>query len=164
MQRVISGKEELYERIVRVVEDVLGEGVVGIVLFGSTVYMGRGRDIDILVVVDGEVEVREKLRLELEIAKRLRKAVGDLAFDIHVMDLNSFMQNLTPGSFLAGLALGYEVLLDRTNIEDKILKFLQEMSKERHILHNKYGTWDLSRYARITLRIKKAKMKQRHST
>ena len=155
MQRGIYARRELYDKIVHVVMDVLGDSVVGIVLFGSTVYMGQGRDLDLLVVLDREVDVGEKLRLEYELSRRLREATGGLVFDIHVMGLESFVENLVPGGFLSGLALGYEVLVDRGGVEDRILEFLERLARERYVLHNRYGSWDLGFYARITLRMKR---------
>ncbi len=155
MSRAILGREELYRKIIQIVDHVLGRDVVGVIVFGSTVYIGWGEDVDIIIIVDREISEKEKLKLELEISRELRKVARDLTFDIHVMSMSDFEKNLTPGSFLTGLALGYEVLLDRADIEDKILSFLQKVSEEKYILHNKYGTWNLGHHARITLRLKK---------
>ena len=154
MLRSILGKEELFEKIVYVIRKVLGDDVVGIVLFGSSVYMGMGRDIDLLVVIRRDIDVKEKLRLELEIARELRNDISrDRIFDVHVMSLKDFEQNLAPGSFLMGLALGYRVLLDKAGIEDRILDFLQKIASERYVLHNEYGTWNLSHFAYTTAKL-----------
>ncbi len=158
MSRVTSEKEEFYEKIVRTVEHILGKDVVGIILFGSSIYLGKGDDIDILVIVSREVSEKEKFELELKTSRELRKVAKDSVFDIHIMSMSDFEKNLVPGSFLTGLALGYEVLLDRAGIEDKILNFLKKISEEKYVLHNKYGAWNLSHYARIILRLKKTKL------
>ncbi len=158
MQRGISERRGLYELVLRVAREVLGERIVGVVVFGSTVYMGRGRDVDILVVVEGRVGLREKLELEHEIVRRLRRAAPWQEFDVHVFDLEGFRENLVPGGFLSGLALGYEVLVDRGGVvEGMILEFLERLARERYVLHNKYGSWDLSHYARVTLSLRKAR-------
>ncbi len=88
----------MYEEMLGVVEEVLGGRVLGVVVFGSSVYMGCGRDIDVLVVVDGGLEPREKLRLEAELARRLRARPGCLAFDVHVLGMEDFRANLEPGA------------------------------------------------------------------
>ncbi len=155
MRRTILERGELYDALVRVVESVVKGRVLGVIVFGSTVYLGRGRDIDVLVVVEGDIDAKEKVRLELEVSRRLRKVFGGLVFDVHVMSLNDFRENLTPGSFLSGLALGYEVLVDRADIEDDILGFLERLANEKYILHNRYGDWNLSHYARVTLNTRK---------
>lgn len=159
MQKDILGRKEFYNRIVEVIRQVLGESVLSIILFGSVVYLGRGEDVDLIVVIDRELDIKEKLRLEYEVSQALFWTFRDVVFDVHIMDMSNFEENLVPGTFLSGLALGYEILFDRVNIEEKVLKFLEELSRERYVLHNKYGSWDLSHYARVLLETKKRKEK-----
>ncbi len=132
-----------------------------IIVFGSTIYMGRGRDIDLIVIIDKLKGLAEKQELEYTLMIELMKKHKDLIFDVHVMDIELFRENLVPGTFLSGLALGYTILYDEINIEKQILDFLNKLSREKYILHNKYGSWDLSKHARIMLRLKsKSRMVQ----
>jgi len=75
--------------------------------------------------------------------------------DPHVMDLEMFRENLVPGSFLSGLALGYEIVYDRIGVEKLILEFLEKLAKTKYVLHNEYGSWELSRHAYILLKRKR---------
>jgi hypothetical protein len=59
------------------------------------------------------------------------------------------------GSFLSGLALGYKVIHDKLDIEGKILRMLEKLAEQRYIYLNRYGEWDISKMAEITLSIKK---------
>jgi len=90
--------------------------VIAIILFGSTVYMGQGRDLDIIVII--------------------------------------------PGSFLSGLALGYEVIYDKSQgrIHELIMKMLEELSESEHILVKRYGEWSLHIHAKHLLRRRKSTM------
>ncbi len=158
MQKDILKIKESYEEIRKMIENLLGKHVLGIVLFGSTIYMGEGRDIDIVIIVEKELNEKEKLELEAELSRRLFRSMSDIVFDVHIMSLRDFEDNLVPGSFLSGLALGYEVLLDRVGIEDRIVKFLENLSNTRYVLYNEYGEWNLSHHARVTLHRRKRKL------
>lgn len=155
MQKGTLRIKESYEKIRKIIEDLLGKHVLGIVLFGSTIYMGKGHDIDIIIVVERDLNEKEKLDLEAEISRRLFRSMSGTVFDVHIMSLRDFENNLVPGSFLSGLALGYEILLDKVGIEDRIIKFLEDLSNTRYVLHNEYGEWNLSHHARVTLSIKR---------
>jgi len=149
------GKEKFYEDILEFSKSSLGDRVVGIVLFGSYVYLGHGKDVDLLIIISRELDLKEKFSLERTFSRDLRKKVGDFIFDIHILGVKEFEENLRPGSFLSGLALGYEVLYDRIGLEEKILAFLERLSRTKYVLHNRHGSWDLSHMARIMLKIKR---------
>jgi len=137
----------------------LGYDIYGIIVFGSYIYMGGGNDIDILVVTSGVFDVKGRVKLEEMLSRELREHYKNVFFDVHIMDLETFKKNLVPGTFLSGLALGYETIYDRGGIEEMILDFLEKLSKDRYILHNKYGSWNLSQMAKITYRRKKKLIK-----
>ncbi len=147
-------KKEFCDKVVDIITGFLGEKVLAVILFGSSVYFGSGRDIDLLVVVKNRISIKEKLSIEYRITSILHKKFRDLEFDVHIFDYEAFLENLIPNSFLAGLALGYIVLLDKYGIEEKILEFLEKLSREKRVLVNRYGEWNLSHYARITLNLK----------
>jgi len=154
LKRSLGGRE-LYERIRETIVESLGDRVKAIILFGSTVYLGRGRDIDLVVVVDKLNSISDKMRLEYSLSRRLCREQGICETDIHILDLDGLIENLQPGSFLSGLALGYEILYDMIGVEKYIIDFLERLSREKYVLHNRYGTWDLGFYARVLLRRKR---------
>ena len=137
----------------------LGNKLLGVIMFGSYIYLGYGNDVDLLVIIGEKIDLKAKFHLEREISKTLSKGTG-LIFDVHILSMDEFRDNLKPGSFLSGLALGYEAIYDRDEIEDNILDFLRELSKTKYILHNEYGSWDLSHMARITYEIRRRKKKR----
>jgi len=59
------------------------------------------------------------------------------------------------GSFLSGLALGYKVIHDKLDIEERILRMLEKLTEQRYIYLNRHGEWNISKIAKITLSIKK---------
>ena len=126
-----------------------------IVVFGSMIYLGKGNDLDLLIVIDKIDTLKEKFSLESKISRILRREFPDYNFDVHIFSVEEFKNNLSPGSFLSGLALGYEVIYDKVDLEDEILLFLKRLSREKYLLHNKYGTWNLSFHAKITYRLKR---------
>ncbi len=134
--------------IVKIIREVLGDRLRAIIVFGSTVYLGSGRDVDMLVVTNSDID--EKLRTRFssticaEIIRRLK-----ITPNICIMSYTEFLENLAPGTFLSGLALGYIILYGDGEIESFIMKFLERLSKEQAVLHNRYGSWNLSYYARI---------------
>jgi predicted nucleotidyltransferase len=150
----ILGIEGYWNKLVKEILDLLNGRVLGIVLFGSTIYLGYGRDIDLLVVLRGEVDIAEKMRLERLLAGRLNR-ITRRPLDIHVFDMEGIRENLFPGSFLSGLALGYKILYDEGGVEEAILGFLEELSKTKYRLHNRYGSWDLGFHASIILKSKR---------
>ncbi len=155
MQGEYLGERELYN-IYRVIKGFFRDKLLSIILFGSTVYRGYGRDIDLIVIVDEELDLHRRFDIEykLRIELRRRNILGDV--DIHVIDKDSFIENLVPGTFLSGLALGYRILYDRIGVEKYILELLKRLSREKYVLHNKYGSWDLSFYAKRLLERKKS--------
>gem|GEM_PF-5943920 len=45
----------------------------------------------------------------------------------------------------------YVVIFDAIGVEKYILEFLNRLSREKYILHNKYGSWNLAFFAKVTL-------------
>ncbi|MEM3819890.1 MAG: hypothetical protein QXF08_05545 [Nitrososphaerota archaeon] len=145
----------LESRIIRMLETLLGTRLVSIILFGSSIYIGRGRDVDILILIDSISGLDEKMDLEEEIKMLLNRSFNyEVVFDAHILDLEQFNENLKIGSFLSGLSLGYQVIYDKNNVEEKIVEMLKTLSKSRYIMVNKYGRWNLSKIAEIKLRVK----------
>jgi len=146
----------LESKINRVLGDVLGDRLESIILFGSSIYMGHGGDIDILVVVDCLEGLEEKISLEEKIIECLSKMFGyRITFDVHILDTRGLDKNMEVGGFLSGLALGYKIIYDKLSINGKILGMLEKLSEQRYIYLNRYGEWDISKIAKITLSIKK---------
>lgn len=158
MRRGILERKELYDNIVRVLRESVRYDVLAIIVFGSSIYFGRGKDIDIIVVVSERLSYRDKIELEYKIRSFfLRRGI---VLDVHVLDIFMFKENLRPGTFLCGLALGYEIIYAKDSIvEDKILCFLKKLSEEKYVFHNKYGTWNLTHHARITYKRKTSQKK-----
>ncbi len=154
----ILESKELYSKIVLRIREILGENLRAIIVFGSTIYMGRGNDIDLIVVTDEEMNMKDRLKLEYRLKQVLQRIVKDKIFNVHVFNLEEFERNLQPGSMLSGLALGYEVIYGEQIVEPLILNFLKQLSRGKYILHNRYGTWNLSYHARITYKLKLRKI------
>ena len=133
--------------------------VIAIILFGSTVYMGRGRDLDVIVIVENYFKdpINDSIELRTKLNKMLKY---NPIVDVHVFTIEDFKSNLTPGSFLSGLALGYEIIYDRSrgHIHELIMKMLEELSRSEHILVNRYGEWSLHVHAKHLLRRRKGTM------
>ncbi len=127
--------------------------VISIILFGSTIYMGRGKDLDIIVIVEKYIkdQVNDSIDLRLRVNKELRYKI---VVDIHVFTINDFKNNLKPGTFLSGIALGYEVLYDKSNglINKLIENMLELLSRDKYTLVNRYGKWQLNIHAQHMLR------------
>jgi len=147
-------RERVLSKIVVFLERFFGDKLLSIILFGSTVYMGFGRDIDLIVVVDEEIDLYSKFDTEYRLRSRLCLDYRLCGVDIHVMDIDLFKENLKPSTFLSGLALGYKILYDRIGIEKQILDFMEKLVKEKYIIHNKYGSWNISFYAERILKRK----------
>ncbi|MDK2371797.1 MAG: hypothetical protein QI197_00190 [Candidatus Korarchaeota archaeon] len=131
----------------------LGDRVLAALVFGSLIYWRDAKDVDLLIVVKGSLRPKEKMEVEYKISSRaLRRGLPPI--DVHVMGLSDFRDNLSPGTFLSGLALGYRVLIDRINVDSLIASFLRELSREDYVLYNRYGRWNLSEMAKILLRRK----------
>ena len=142
----------LYDSVRDLVTGALGERTLAIIAFGSYVYRGGGGDVDLLIVVRGSLNPREKLSLEAEIRSlALRRGIS---LDPHIMSLEDLRANLAPDTFLSGLALGYDVILDREDVESLIISFLSTLSRYDYVLYNRYGRWNLGRMAGILLRRK----------
>lgn len=155
MRRITLEKRELFNFLTSIIGDVLKDRLKAIVVFGSMIYLGKGNDLDLLIVIDKIDTLKEKFSLESKMSRILRREFPDYNFDVHIFSVEEFKNNLSPGSFLSGLALGYEVIYDKVDLEDEILLFLKRLSREKYLLHNKYGTWNLSFHAKITYRLKR---------
>ncbi len=92
------------------------------------------------------------MHLEVEISNALRRELCAEP-DVKVVDLEDFEKNLVPGTLLSGLALGFEILLDRDELEKKIVEFLERLAEERYVPTNRYGSWNLSHHACVLLSI-----------
>ncbi|MEM3070468.1 MAG: nucleotidyltransferase domain-containing protein [Candidatus Bathyarchaeia archaeon] len=163
-QRSILGLRASYDRLKEAVRGSLGASPLGIILFGSTVYMGRGRDLDLLVIVERvEGPLVKRFEAERLISREIFKGLGVWA-DVHILDLEELKENLAPGTFLSGLALGYELINGGADVEEPILTFLEKLSNGRYILHNRYGTWDLAMHAKLTIRRSRTSKSHEKST
>ena len=155
LRRIILEKRELYKLLTSIIRSFLKDKLKAIVVFGSMIYLGKGNDLDLLIIIDGLDTLKEKFNLESKISQMLNRKFPEYNFDVHVFSMDEFKSNLLPGSFLSGLALGYEVIYDKVNLESEILLFLERLSKDKYLLHNRYGTWNLGFHAKITYRLKR---------
>ncbi len=125
---------------------------LGIIVFGSMFYMGGGGDLDLLVILERvEGPLKKRFEDESSISREIFRELGVLA-DVHIFDLEGLRENLAPGTFLSGLALGYELICGEAMVEELILAFLERLAEERYIFHNRYGRWDLAMHARLAIR------------
>lgn len=154
MRGGILGGRELLDKVASKVKEIIRGDLKAIIVFGSMIYLGRGRDVDLIIVVGGENDVRSKLEMEHKLRRVLQKEIPGLVFDVHVFSLEEFKENLKPGTMLSGLALGYEVVEGGDVVEPLILNFLKELSREKYMLHNKYGSWNISFHAKITYKLR----------
>ncbi len=154
MQKNILEREIFYRKLIDKLREFLGSHIQAIIIFGSYIYRRCSNDIDVLVIIDKEIGFLNKQKIEYEVMRYFLKMRHIL--DIHIFDMNSFRENLRSGTFLSGLALGYETIyLKNPCVEKEILVFLKELSDEKYILYNKYGRWDLSHHAKITYNLKR---------
>ena len=127
------------ETILSRVRNILSEydkRLYSIILFGSRVYNPyRARDIDIIIIIDNLPSINGKINIELMIKKTLSKFIRK-PLDVHIFDLDTFVENLKPGTFLCGLALGYKIIYDEIGIDKYIKRLFKEMSRhEDYILY-----------------------------
>ncbi len=160
MRRNTLGVEEFYSEILRGLLNVLGEELLAVFVFGSTIYYGKGRDVDIVAVVSKGRNMKEKLELEYRIRRHLCRDYRICGADLHIMGASEFRENLKPGTFLSGFALGYKVLLDRGSIEKEVLSFLKLLSGSDYVIYNRYGKWNLGRHAGITYRRRRKELEK----
>ena len=84
--------------------------------------------------------LEKKLSIDLTRRYRYRKV-----FDIHILTLDSFLENLKPPSFISGIFLGYEVIYDKINIKN-IVECMRERLRRLGIKYtfiDKYGVWTI---------------------
>jgi len=143
----IFSKETILSKINEVAENK-GKKVLATILFGSYVYSPRkARDIDMIVIVDYLKNINDKVTLEVEISRKLRKLFRK-NIDIQVFDIESFEENLIAGTFLTGLVLGYKIIYDTIGVEEKIREFIKEIGKEDKYVFIKKRKWNLAAIAK----------------
>ncbi len=134
-----------------------GRKVLGIIVFGSYVYSPmKAHDIDLVVIVDKLENAREKVELEVEASVELRRTIRKPA-DIHVFDPETFRENLEPGSFLSGLALGYKILYDRIGLEKTIEELVRKVGETEGYVYVKERKWNLASIAKAKTKHLKTK-------
>ena len=112
-------------------KEILGENLKAIIVFGSTIYLGKGKDIDLIIIIDKEINIRGKLELEYKLKQILQKTIPNKIFDVHVFNLKEFKENLQPGTMLSGLALGYEIIYGSIRpAKGKLIQAYKELNKE----------------------------------
>jgi len=147
----IFSKETILSKINEVAEN-RGKKVLATILFGSYVYSPRkAKDIDMIVIVDNLKNINDKITLEVEISRKLRKLFRK-NIDIQVFDIESFEENLIVGTFLTGLVLGYKIIHDTIGVEKKIQEFIKEISKEDKYVFIKKRKWNLAAIAKAKSR------------
>ncbi|MBS7637426.1 nucleotidyltransferase domain-containing protein [Candidatus Bathyarchaeota archaeon] len=92
----ILGLRASYDRLQEALRGALGAKPLGVILFGSMVYMGRGRDLDLLVIVERmEGPPMKRSEDENSVSREIFKGLGMWA-DVHIFDLEEFKENLAP--------------------------------------------------------------------
>ena len=126
--------------------------LLALILFGSYVRsFKKAKDIDLLVIVDKIENIYEKFEIEKEISIQLIKELK-LPFEINVLDLDNFFENLKPGTFISGLVLGYKIIYDKIGIEYYIKKLCQELANEIEYEFIKHGKrYRLGIFAKVLL-------------
>ncbi len=134
--------------VLETLKAMYGEKLHAVIVFGSTVYRGEGRDIDILVLV--EDYLWDPLTDALEVRRRLRRLKAPL--DVHVMSLHDFEENMRAPSFLYGLALGFEPVYWTQRARQLIEELLKRVAEDGDaVLYNRYGRWRLDIHAKRRL-------------
>jgi hypothetical protein len=132
--------------------EVFGRELRALAVFGSSVYSGRYRDVDLLVVVDRLGSAREKLELEVRIGESLRDLPLGRYFDVSVLDVPSLEENAAPGGFLSGLVLGYRVICDEVGLDELVLRVAGELARlDTYEVREGGRRVDLSAVARAVL-------------
>jgi len=130
-----------------------GLELLAVILFGSSVYgPSKARDVDVIIVVRSLKNILEKVTWEVQTSRRLRRALGK-PVDVLIFDVESFLENLQPGTVLSGLVQGYEILLDKIDLKSKINGMFVKLAEEDYMYYK--GSWkDLAWLARMRLKKK----------
>ena len=127
------------------------DDLLSIILFGSYVYLGKGKDIDILVIVR-KYRLDNVIQEHVELFQKLLKVFNyRIIPDIHIFSIDDFLKNLKVGTFLTGLVLGYKIIYDVFGVEKFIKDFIRRLSSESKdiILVNRHGKFNLVKFAKI---------------
>ena len=143
------------DKIIQKVKELYKDNLLSIILFGSYVYLGKGKDIDILIVVK-KYRFNNLIQEHFKLFQELLKLFNyKLIPDVHIFSINDFLENLKIGTFLTGLVLGYKIIYDIYGIEKYIRDFIVKLSTENRevILVNRHGKFNLVSFAKIKARL-----------
>lgn len=136
----------MWNNIINCLKEYLGENLLSVILFGSHAYKGYGRDIDLIVILKQDISFEKSIDIKMKLLKILNyKSIPDIIF----FTLEDFLDNLKPGIFLSGLALGYKILYDKILIDKYIKKFMEELSKEYYAIVKNGERYLLNKFAMI---------------
>lgn len=110
-----------------------------------------------LVVIDKLSNVLEKTRLEVDIARALKRISEGIPIDVVVFDEESFKENLEPGALGSGLVAGYEVLYDELDLDSLVSEVGEKLASDVCIIQKNGRRVNLSAFARAKFRISKIK-------
>ena len=126
-----------------------------IIIFGSyAINPLRANDIDILVIVDKILNIKDKICLEIDISKDLRKILKKPT-DVIVMDKEMLYENMEPGTLLSGLVIGYKKIYDNINFDYLINDLIRKLAEIDYKLFKNSKEINLSSISRVKLKNKK---------
>jgi len=143
-------------QIVRKILKKRGKRLVSLAIFGSSVYNPmKAEDIDLLIIVDLVKDVFEKSNLEMELSKTLKKVMPKTSFDVVIFDIESFKENLEPGTIASGLIYGYKILYDELGLEKLLVPLIEKIAhtETEYVVQKNGRRINLSAFSRVKLRL-----------
>ena len=123
-----------------------------LVIFGSyAINPLKAKDIDILIIIDKILNIEEKINLEIEISKELRKILKK-PVDIIVMDEEIFHENIEPGTVLSGFVIGYKKIYDNIGFDYFINNLIEKLAEIDYEFFKNFKEVNLSSISRVKLR------------
>jgi predicted nucleotidyltransferase len=139
----------MYSEIRKFIEKKLGRNLMSMILFGSKIRGFKGRDLDIIVIARNLPSSLKSVRcMEKELESYLFRSTKQVC-DIHLFTKKSFEENLTEGTFLVGLTLGYRIIVDKAKVGNRIENFLKTLRGKDITYVDRYGEWKIGKIARI---------------
>ena len=137
---------------IRNIIEKFGKKLKALVIFGSyAINPLKAKDIDILIIIDKILNIEEKINLEIEISKELRKILKK-PVDIIVMDEEIFHENIEPGTVLSGFVIGYKKIYDDIGFDYFINNLIEKLAEIDYEFFKNSKEVNLSSISRVKLR------------